>query len=207
MKSESLDIVREIKRKGVHTFHEHHHILFDLAKNLGDGALNYVEIGCFEGASACLMMHRPQTNIISIDLGHPRNPQIAKDNVQRFYKFPNEYHYLMGSSSNPEILKLLFPLLKWKGIDLLFIDGGHKYNEVILDYLLYSSLVNKGGYIIFDDMISPTCPDVPKAINFMKVTNVFRDFIVLGNGKNEAGADFKGEIFEYSNEYILQKMK
>ncbi len=206
MESKSLNIVREIKSSGVHTFHEHHHILFDLAEFFGNSKINYVEIGCFEGASACLMMHRPNTNIFSIDLGVPRDPKIAKENVSKFNKYGNKYTYIKGRSVDPEVLKILILLLDGAGIDLLFIDGGHKYNEVIMDFLIYSGLVNKNGYIVFDDMISPTCPDVPKGINFLKVHGAFKSYMLLEDNKNIVGADFKGEIFKVSNEFVIQKV-
>ena len=39
-----------------------------------------------------------------------------------------------------------------KPIDLLFIDGSHDYKSVLNDYLQWSPLVKKGGYIAFHDV-------------------------------------------------------
>ena len=36
--------------------------------------------------------------------------------------------------------------------DLIFIDGNHRYDDVIVDFYLYAQLVSLGGYIILDDM-------------------------------------------------------
>lgn len=41
---------------------------------------------------------------------------------------------------------------KWNlPIDLLYIDGGHKYVEVLADYLGWSKFVKPGGRIVFHD--------------------------------------------------------
>ena len=36
--------------------------------------------------------------------------------------------------------------------DLIFIDGNHRFDDVLVDFYLYAQLCNLGGYIIFDDM-------------------------------------------------------
>jgi predicted O-methyltransferase YrrM len=35
--------------------------------------------------------------------------------------------------------------------DLVFIDGNHKFDDVLVDFYLYAQLCSKGGCIIFDD--------------------------------------------------------
>jgi predicted O-methyltransferase YrrM len=36
--------------------------------------------------------------------------------------------------------------------DLIFIDGNHRYDDVLIDFCLYSQLASEGGIIILDDM-------------------------------------------------------
>jgi predicted O-methyltransferase YrrM len=36
--------------------------------------------------------------------------------------------------------------------DLIFIDGNHRFDDVLVDFYLYAQLCNVGGYMIFDDM-------------------------------------------------------
>lgn len=205
---ESLSLVRKIAESGVKTFHEHHHILFDLAKDFGAREINYVEIGCYAGASASLMMHRPKTSIISIDLGKPIPPAEAILNVNKFNAFHNRHNYVCGNSTNPATIKEFLPLLMGKGIDLLFIDGGHKYDNVILDFLLYSALVNRGGYVVIDDVMSPPCPEVYPAVQFLEL-HAFREYTVLGIANNEDGALFANPLIptliEKNNEFVLRK--
>jgi len=88
---ESLDIVRELA-KSIKTFHHHYHILFDIANLFGNKLINYVEIGAYHGGSASLMMHRPNCNIISIDLGFPAPKDIPISNTNRFNQYNNNYY-------------------------------------------------------------------------------------------------------------------
>ena len=40
-----------------------------------------------------------------------------------------------------------------KPLDLLFIDAGHRYEEVLLDHTMYSPLVRPGGIVAFHDAV------------------------------------------------------
>jgi predicted O-methyltransferase YrrM len=123
--------------------------LFDIAKEFGDEQINYVEIGCYAGGSACLMLQRPNTNVISIDLGKPINPEVVQNNTSKMNIHGNQYNYIQGNSQTTETLDKLKNFVS--SVDILFIDGDHKYDGVINDFNLYSDLVKSGGYIVFDD--------------------------------------------------------
>jgi len=36
--------------------------------------------------------------------------------------------------------------------DFIFIDGNHRFDDALVDFTLFSRLLNKGGLIVFDDM-------------------------------------------------------
>jgi predicted O-methyltransferase YrrM len=96
---ESLDIVEKISNEmEENTFHHHYHILYDLSKEFNIQSINYVEIGCYAGGSSCLMIQKPNTNVISIDLDQPTSSDIVKRNVDKFNKLSNPYTYLQGNS-------------------------------------------------------------------------------------------------------------
>ena len=48
--------------------------------------------------------------------------------------------------------------LKGRAIDVLFIDGDHRYEGVKKDFLFYRSLVNDGGQILFHDIVEENGP-------------------------------------------------
>jgi predicted O-methyltransferase YrrM len=147
----SLEITQKISDEmSGKTFHHHYHILYDII-NLYPEEYNvkYVEIGCYAGGSACLVSQRKNTNVYSIDLGHPISPEIAIKNVNNFNTNNNLYEYIKGNSQSDETLNTLKNFIDH--IDVLFIDGDHTLNGVKLDFNIYSPMVKSGGYIVFDD--------------------------------------------------------
>lgn len=196
----SLDLIADIS-KTVRTFHHHFHVLYDIA-SLYEGKINYVEIGCYAGASACLMSQRPNTNIFSIDLGTPINPSHAQANVLRHNIYGNRFEYIHGSSHDIHIADRIRKSIP-DGIDILFIDGGHSFSDVTQDFEMYSGMVKNGGYIVFDDYLDHQfSPEVRPAVD--RIVQCMGDrYEVIGCMKNEIGAHPK-EITE-SNCFILRK--
>jgi predicted O-methyltransferase YrrM len=147
----SLEITQKISDEmSGKTFHHHYHILYDIINLYPEEYnVNYVEIGCYAGGSACLVLQRKNTNVYSIDLGHPISPDIAIKNVNNFNTTNNLYEYIKGNSQSEETLNTLKNFIDH--IDVLFIDGDHTLNGVKLDFNIYSPMVKSGGYIVFDD--------------------------------------------------------
>jgi len=186
---ESLDLTRKISDSiNNKTFHHHYHLLYDIGKLFDNNTnINYVEIGCFAGASAILMLQRPNTNVISIDCGSPISQQTVLDNVKKNNIYNNQYHYIKGYSQQQHVKIKLIELLNNNKIDILFIDGGHKYQDVIDDYNKYNDLINHNGYIVFDDYNDyEYCPEVKQAVN--EIVSKLNGYEIIGTFKNELGA-------------------
>jgi predicted O-methyltransferase YrrM len=185
------------------TFHHHYHILYDIANSYpNDYKLNYVEIGCYAGGSACLMLQRENTNVFSIDLGNPINPEIVKQNINKLNKHNNNYLYIKGSSHDLETLNTLIKYID--EIDVLFIDGDHTHEGVIMDFVIYSKLVKSGGYIIFDDYNDyQHSPEVKPAVDNI-ISNLKNSYNIIGTVKNTLGAR-PSELID-GNCFIIQKL-
>jgi cephalosporin hydroxylase len=133
--------------------------------------INYLEIGCYAGASSCLMIQRPNTNVFAIDIGYPVNKQSVLMNINKLNKNHNYFEYIQGYSNDNIVLNRVKEIKN--GIDILFIDGDHSYDGVLSDFNLYSGFVNNGGYIIFDDYndhyhspeVKPSVDDIIKSLN------------------------------------------
>jgi len=201
---ESLNITRYISDNiNNQTMHHHYHILYDIANTYPqDTNITYVEIGCYAGGSACLMLQRPNTNVISIDLGYPINESVVYDNVLRLNKFNNSYNYLKGDSQTYGMVDRLKELIN--EIDILFVDGDHSSQGVINDFMLYKDLVKKGGYIVFDDyndaQHSPAVkPTVDNLIPSLKST-----YNIIGTLPNIYGA--RPDTLLEGNDFIIQKI-
>ncbi|MEB3350566.1 MAG: class I SAM-dependent methyltransferase [Cyanobacteriota bacterium] len=52
-----------------------------------------------------------------------------------------------------------------QSFDLIFIDGNHRYDDVLVDFYLYAQLVSEGGFIVLDDMWMPS---VKTAADFIR---------------------------------------
>lgn len=194
----SLNILRDISfNMEGHTFHHHSHILFDIP--IKDNGF-YVEIGCYAGATACLMLQKEKINVVSIDLGYPIPYQVVESNVNKFNKKKNSYHYIEGNSNSIETLGKLKQITK--EIDVLFIDGDHSYSGVINDFLLYQQLVIPGGWIVFDDYNdSIHSPEVKPAVDHIIKNHL--DYEILGAFKNIFGA--RPENLIDGNCFVLRK--
>jgi len=200
---ESLNIVENIaitmKEK---TFHHHYHLLLDIANTYPkDYRLTYLEIGAYAGGSACLMMHRPHTDVISIDLGWPIDPEIVLKNVWQFNKHQNSYSYIKGDSKSDDVKNRV----KNVKADILFIDGDHSYMGVWNDFLNYRHLVNNGGYIVFDDYNDHMhSPMVKSAVDHI-CNLITDDFEIIGTFSNIFNA--KGDTNEAKdgNCFVIRK--
>ena len=200
---ESLDITRYISDNiNNQTMHHHYHILYDIAQTFSqDTPITYVEIGCYAGGSACLMLQRPNTKVISIDLGQPIPKETVYFNVQKLNKFNNSYNYLEGDSQTYEMVGRLKELTN--EIDILFIDGDHSYQAVINDFVLYEGFIKSGGYIIFDDYRDEGCPGTKAAVDEI-VGSVNDRYYIIGTLPNTFGA--RPDTLLEGNDFIIQKI-
>jgi hypothetical protein len=200
---ESLNLTKSISDKiDNKTFHHHYHVLYDIANTYPtDYVVNYVEIGCYAGGSACLLLQRPNTNVLSIDLGNPIDPSVVLGNVKNLNIHNNQYNYIRGNSQTDETYDSV--LKHVNQIDILFIDGDHSEFGARKDFDMYSPLVKENGYIVFDDYNDPqNSPGVKIAVDKL-VNTIGDDYDVIGTLPNTFGARPEGVID--GNCYILRK--
>jgi predicted O-methyltransferase YrrM len=196
---ESLQLLRDISaRMEGTTFHHHSHLLYDLPMRENG---YYVEIGCFAGATACLMLQRQKTNVISIDLGHPIPQSMVQENIKRFNVHNNSYIYLEGNSQSQDTVNQLKKITQ--EIDILFIDGDHTKEGVMNDFLLYHEMVVPGGYVVFDDYNDHEySPEVKPTVNaIVKNTN---EYEIIGAIENIHGA--RPRTLLEGNCFVMRKL-
>ena len=185
---ESLILTKNISDKiDNKTFHHHYHVLYDIANTYPtDYVINYVEIGCYAGGSACLLLQRPKTNVLSIDLGFPIDHSIVVSNVKNLNIHNNQYTYVKGNSQKEETYDEVLKSLN--KIDILFIDGDHSQFGVRKDFDMYSRLVKDNGYVIFDDYNDKeNSPGVKIAVDEL-VKTIGDEYKIIGTLPNTFGA-------------------
>ncbi len=145
---------------------------------------NFCEIGTANGGANLLVSH----SLASIELIIGIDLFIMNRSALRLLLRPSQQiHLLNGSSYEPRTFQRVRSLLTGRTIDLLFIDGDHRYQGVKQDFLLYSQLVRDGGLIMFHDIIpdhasrygrsSMNCAgDVPRLWNQLKMHFRYQEF-------------------------------
>lgn len=207
--SNSSSIVKYISNNMMgNTFHHHYHILYDIRTVLGKEKKIYTEIGTFHGGSAALMLqHQFDTELYCIDPMTASNDQyeIYCENKTKFNKNNREVTLFKNYSTNCYLLEFLkFSNFK---TDILFIDGDHHYDSVIFDFENFSSFVNSGGYIIFDDYLDyKYSPEVKSAVDYIINNMLNNEYEIIGSLSNYQNA-FAGYDVPGLNEYIIKKIK
>jgi predicted O-methyltransferase YrrM len=198
---ESLQITQRISTAIENkTFHHHYHVLYDIAMTF-NRPITYAEIGCYAGGSACLMLQRPNTKVVTIDLGTPISEEIVKNNVSKLNPHNNEFYYIKGNSQSPETIKKLKSITQ--KIDILFIDGDHSFNFAINDFFAYENLVKEDGYVIFDDYNDFLhSPEVKPAVD--QIVKNLKNYEIIGT-LNNVGA--RPKQMKEGNCFVLKKKK
>ena len=108
------------------------------------------EIGTANGGTNLLLAHTVESiaNIVGVDLF------IMNGTILRTLLRPGQcLHLINGSSYARPTFERVRAALAGQAIDLLFIDGDHRYEGVKKDFLLYRELVRDGGLIMFHDIV------------------------------------------------------
>lgn len=119
----------------------------------------FLEIGVFRGQILAITQHLADqagkditrygiTPLDSSD-GHWESDyatDIAR--LHDHFGITKDYHIIKGSSTDRQVIATANNI---RGIDLLYIDGGHAYDVVKSDLTHYPPLVTRGGYLVIDD--------------------------------------------------------
>jgi len=81
-----------------------------------------------------------------------RSVERDRGTVDQFlHRFPDVRGGIIhGDTNSAATYQLCASFPPW---DMLFIDAGHRYEEVLLDHTMYSSLVRPGGIVAFHDAV------------------------------------------------------
>lgn len=73
----------------------------------------------------------------------------TKDLIEKCNPHKHIFSLIRGNSQEQEIYKQVIE--KSDNFDFIFIDGDHSYDGCYKDFIKYSPLLRKNGYILFDD--------------------------------------------------------
>jgi len=121
-----------------------------------------MEIGAFDGVSACLMLDllflHPESTVDAIDPYMPdlTTPEVSPQTIEIFREnrrkggYENRIRLHEGMSVN--VLAWMLNETDYQdGFDFIYVDGSHLAQLVLTDAVLCMQLLKKGGIMIFDD--------------------------------------------------------
>lgn len=158
--------------------------------NFRNKEINILEIGSYEGASAFFFLNELKNSKIScVDTWSDYHTQgtttpniiftdVEKKFDQNLDKFNDRLKKIKMSSN-----KFFNSTTLNKGFDLIYVDGSHSYNDVLMDANNSLKYLNKDGILIFDDFFRE---EVNKAIldfytnnhKLFKVVFIYHQFVI-----------------------------
>lgn len=125
-----------------------------VAAPLKEKASEVLEIGSFEGRSAIFWLEfLPKCRLTCVDHFADTKWRIGGDIERRFDKNLSSYIGRLTALKTPSAVALSSLVQSGKTFDLIYIDGSHYRDNVLIDALLCWKLVNTGGLVIFDDYL------------------------------------------------------
>lgn len=129
-----------------------------------------VEIGSYEGASACWMLDHlllhPDSRLYCLDTfqGSIEHTAEMRQNLEQQFRQNialtgrmNQVETLIGRSED----SLITLLARHVAADFVYVDGSHQAADVLTDAVLAWKLLKPGGLLIFDDYLWPKYKNQP----------------------------------------------
>ena len=146
--------------------------LYRVAKRLGPG--NYVELGCYKGASAICMAQgikdfNIDARVITVDAfdGEALKPKLAGtfsiETVRRAFEEQELDHIITPIRG---LTSSVASQYKDTEFNFLFIDAGHTYEACKADFEAWSPFVRSGGEVAFHDTNMSSVDRVLTTINW-----------------------------------------
>jgi len=136
-----------------------------------------LEVGLGYFGSSHFLWREIFSKVITIEWSNDRVMEFGR-NMLKFYNGhraldDGKSSFIIGSSYDPITVSKTHEFLK-DGVDVLFIDADHKYESVLMDYLLYSPLVKKNGIIALHDISAelPIYFGVPRLIRELEAKGI-----------------------------------
>lgn len=149
-------IEKNLKIKRDYFTHNINNLDFFFKKhNLYDENINALELGSYEGNSAVFFLkHFKKINLTCVDTFEgsdehkEQNFNEILDNFNfNIRNFKDRVNIFKSSSKN------FFKNINKSNFDLIYIDGSHYAKDVLDDALNSFDVLNKNGYMIFDDFL------------------------------------------------------
>jgi predicted O-methyltransferase YrrM len=158
----------------------------DLAHLAGRPGVRGLEIGCFEGQSACWFLENVVTDatsrLVCVDpFAIPMDSTLLRY-FERYFD-----HNVAASGGGDRVLKLvgssqvILRTLAPNSFDFVYVDGSHRVGDVLQDAVLAWTILKPGGTAIFDDY--DLVDDVAKGLFGRAPGRALDAFVALVDGQ------------------------
>jgi len=172
------------------SFHEDVKLLGYLCLECSSLPGDILEIGVWKGKSLAYMqrLSPPNTKIVGVD---PCELSGQIQDLTYFKELLFDNADIIVAHSEKAVAQVSSISKKFK---LIHIDGGHSYQNVWMDFLLYERFLVPGGYIVFDDYNDyEHSPEVGSAVNDLFRNGFFDKYTVIGS------------MSEFKNSFIIRR--
>ena len=159
-----------------------------------------LETGFAYGHSTAFIISATKSHHYAID---PFEAQYGNWGIKNIKKLKlNKYLKHLEEHSHSALPKLL---AKGEKIDFAFIDGGHWFDDIFIDFYYIDLLLNKGGHVIFhDSWLRPTQITVNWILtnksNYQQIKSPIENLVIF----KKIGRD-KRKGFHFNEFYNLEK--
>lgn len=113
-----------------------------------------LEIGSFEGQSACWILDTTDADITCIDTWEGSDEHSETEKTDLFTKFSNN----IGEDRDRVTChkgksRAILPTLPFETFDFIYVDGDHHAQNVLEDIILSWPLLKKNGILVCDDYL------------------------------------------------------
>lgn len=149
-----------------------------------------LETGFAYGCSTAYIIAATQNEHIAIDPYQDKYNNLGLKNIEKLGF--TEYLRFIKELSHEALPKLLNEGVR---VDFVFIDGGHKYDEIFIDWYYADLLLNQEGYIFFDDSWLPSTRMVAAFIDtnrmdYQRIETPIENLVAFQKvGKDDRGWD------------------
>jgi cephalosporin hydroxylase len=109
-----------------------------------------IEIGVFKGGTT--RFWNALISSTGLYVGIDLNDRGLVPSVQEKYSLDDRMKFIIGDSTDKQVLLSCSDELDGRKADILFIDGNHRPEYFTADYRNYEAMVKAGGLIIFHDL-------------------------------------------------------
>jgi cephalosporin hydroxylase len=114
-------------------------------------------------------------------------------------KYTEEGKFFFHEKLSFDCLNMLYN--ENRSYDIIFIDGGHRFDDVLCDFTLAAQICPVGGYIILDDLLLPSITKVRDFIVNNRNDFIFEQYVSRNLGFFKKVSNYDDRAWDHFKEF------